>query len=92
MTASHYHAHSWGGVQADAHAGGAASTRALAPSTAQLVQAQWDDTEIPDERYCKATSKRTNCQCRAYPMVGENYCTFHMKSIDQENAGDGAVA
>ena len=94
MSAHHYHAHAWGGTQVDAYAGGRAPASALAPSSAEPVQAQWDDTEIPEENFCASISSRTNCQCRAYKVKGEQHCHFHLKTIlkAREADTDGADA
>lgn len=84
MSVHHYPADSWGGTQVDAYVAGGAPRSALAPSSAQPVQAQWDDTEIPDERFCAATSSKTQMQCKVYHVKGSPYCWFH------QGAGNGA--
>jgi hypothetical protein len=32
---------------------------------------------FPNARQCRATSKRTGCQCRAPAETGKNVCRFH---------------
>lgn len=93
MSAQHYHAHAWGGVQADQYAGGdtaAASARALHPSSAQWAQSEavWDDTEIPDQQFCMSTSSKTYMQCRAYKVKGEEHCIFHMRQFARRQAAE----
>lgn len=78
MTAQHYPADAWGGTTVHV---GAAPSSALAPSTAHLTQASWDDTEIPDQQFCMSISSKTNMQCRAYKVKGEEHCTFHLRAI-----------
>lgn len=89
MSATAYPADAWGGVQADAYSGGSASPRALHPSSAQWSEAVWDDTEIPDQQFCMSTSSKTEMQCRAYKVKGEEHCVFHLKAIKRA-ADDGA--
>lgn len=92
MSAERYPADAWGGTQVDAYAGGAAPTRALCPPTAHLTQAQWDDTEIPDQQFCMSTSSTTNMQCRAYKANGTEHCVFHLRQMAKRSAADGADA
>jgi hypothetical protein len=85
VSATHYPADAWGGEWVY---GGGAPSSALAPSTAHLIQAQWDDTEIPDQRFCHAKSSKTDSQCRAFPRKGTAYCVFHTEApVDEPDPG-----